>query len=431
MTGSVISQPVILSLILFTIIAILTAPLAQPIRLPFAATLVVIGFIGSGLLTAFGLGDHFQSINFSSLIYYLLLAIIIFESAYRSDPKYLKTISVTILLLSLPILILSTGLTALFLYWGMGHPLNFTLTTAFVAAALLAATDPLNLISHLRNNHVTKKTMVLIEGESLFNSVLAVILFSTFTALTLSYSNPETSSLSQASSHLLHFLRLLLGGIVFGIICGLIGGLLSTVIKPRIFQSILLLTIAYSSFILAEDYLQVSGLMTVLLVGLIMSKAHNSFISKKDKEFILDGWALFSFSSQSIVYLLLGITLSFSMFSEHAMAMLLAVAAVIVSRTVSIYGLLPTKLPANKMTIDTRSKNILFLGGTRGVVTAALAMALPIELAAWQTVQAMAFAVVLCSLFIQAPLVPILLEKYLTKQTPSQINLFKSHRRRV
>ncbi len=431
MTGSVISQPVILSLILFVIIAMLSSLLAQTIRLPFAAVLVVVGFIGSALLNIFGFSDHFQTNNFTGLIYYVVLPVIVFESAYRSNLKSLKANSIPILLLSIPILIVSSGLTALLLYWGMGHPMNFSLTTALVAAALLAATDPLNLITHLKNNHVTKKTMVLIEGESLFNTVLAVILFSTFTALALGYADAGATTLSQVSWHLLHFLRLLLGGIIFGIFCGLISGLLSSIIKQKMFQSLLLLTFTYGSFLLAEDYLRVSGLMTVLMVGLIMSKAHNSFISKKDNEFIRDSWSLLGFCSQSIIYLLLGITLSLSMFSEHGMAMLLAIAAVIVSRTVSIYGLLPAKLPANKMTIDTRNKNILFLGGTRGAITVALALILPIELAAWQTLQAMAFAVVLFSLFLQAPLVPILLEKYLTKQTPSQINLFKNHRRRV
>src|SRR5690606_30020659 len=240
MTDFALYQPIILSFCLFVIIAILIAPMAQRIRLPFAAVLVIVGFVGSALLTAFGFTEHFQNLNLNALIYYGIIPIIILELAYRSDLKYFKVNAIPILLLSLPILFLSTGLIALLMYWGLGQSIHFPITTALVAAALLAITDPLNLIAHLKNNHISKSTMIMIEGESLFSAVLAVSLLATFSALALSVPNADTSRFSQAGWHLLSFLWLLIGGVFWGMICGFIGGLLSSVIKQKLFQNILL-----------------------------------------------------------------------------------------------------------------------------------------------------------------------------------------------
>jgi CPA1 family monovalent cation:H+ antiporter len=53
---------------------------------------------------------------------------------------------------------------------------------------------------------------------------------------------------------------------------------------------------------------------------------------------------------------------------------------------------------------------ILTWGGTRGAVTAALALSLPTEIEGWWTIQSMAFGVILFTLFVQAPTIPWLLK---------------------
>jgi CPA1 family monovalent cation:H+ antiporter len=50
-------------------------------------------------------------------------------------------------------------------------------------------------------------------------------------------------------------------------------------------------------------------------------------------------------------------------------------------------------------------------GGLRGAVTLALALALPTTLEYWWTIQAMAYGVVLFTLFVQAPTVPPLIRR--------------------
>lgn len=75
--------------------------------------------------------------------------------------------------------------------------------------------------------------------------------------------------------------------------------------------------------------------------------------------------------------------------------MLLAIAASLIGRAVAITLLTPL--------LDRNDWNLLIGGGLRGAVIAALALSLPVELEGWWTAQVAAYAVVIFTLFIQAP----------------------------
>ena len=176
-----------------------------------------------------------------------------------------------------------------------------------------------------------------------------------------------------------------------------------------------MIAIAYGSFMLAEDYLQVSGMMAVLSAGLIMNKAHQKYVSKKDKEFIDYWWHVIGYFSNSMLFLLLGVTVTVQMFTDRWLAMVLAIGAVLLVRLISIFALLPLFTNFNKFSLRPKDKLILSWGGARGAVTAALALSLPTEIEGWWTIQSMAFGVILFTLFIQAPTIPWILKPKTTK----------------
>jgi CPA1 family monovalent cation:H+ antiporter len=200
------------------------------------------------------------------------------------------------------------------------------------------------------------------------------------------------------------------GGLVFGILCGLVGTFFSYVIKTRILENILLIAIAYGSFMLAEDYVKVSGMMAVLSAGLIMNKAHQKYISARDKEFIDYWWHVIGYFSNSMLFILLGVTVTVQMFTDRWLAMIIAIGAVLLVRLISVFGLLPLFTSFNKFSLSHKDRLILTWGGARGAVTAALALSLPTQIEGWLTVQSMAFGVILFTLFIQAPTIPWILK---------------------
>ena len=114
---------------------------------------------------------------------------------------------------------------------------------------------------------------------------------------------------------------------------------------------------------------------------------------------------LWQFAAQVIdklIYLLAGVTITISMFTEQWLAMILGILAVVLARAVIILILLPLlcivfrveKFPAGHLLI-------LNWGGVRGTVTMALALSLPFTLDTWFTLQSIAYGVVLFTVFVQ------------------------------
>lgn len=401
----------ILTLIILIFVSLLAEPIARWLRLPFVAILIVVGFFGSELVVSLGYDTGIRASNFPLLVFYVFLPIIIFESAYSIDQKQLRKSLMPILVLALPIMILATLMIAYILYFLIGHPTGFPIYTALVAASLLAATDPMAVIRHLKALSTPDETIVLLEGESLFNDAIGVVLFTSFVAIAVSFNGAGFGDFSiDWWEKLRTFCWQFFGGLVFGILCGLIGTFFSYVIKTRILENILLIAIAYGSFMLAEDYVKVSGMMAVLSAGLIMNKAHQKYISARDKEFIDYWWHVIGYFSNSMLFILLGVTVTVQMFTDRWLAMIIAIGAVLLVRLISVFGLLPLFTSFNKFSLSHKDRLILTWGGARGAVTAALALSLPTQIEGWLTVQSMAFGVILFTLFIQAPTIPWILK---------------------
>ncbi|WP_223787385.1 cation:proton antiporter [Marinicella meishanensis] len=424
MADGMLIQNVVFSLVIMIIASLLAEPLARLFRLPFVAFLIVVGFLGSEWVVWLGYDTGIRFHNFNTLVFYVFLPIIIFESAYRIHQSTLWRNLWPILMLAMPIMLISAGLAALLIYWGIGHSSGFPIYSALVAGAILVATDPMAVVSHLKRIQAPADITTLIEGESLFNDAIAVVLFTTLLGLAMSAQTAaqEGSSLD-AMAQVIDFLKMFFGGLLWGVLCGLLGAFLSYLIVTRILENVLLVSVAYGSFLIAEDYLSVSGLMAVLAAGLIMNQAHEKFIEAEDRTFIHYWWEVISFFANAMIFILLGVTITFSMFEERWLAMVIAIGAVLVTRGIAIFGLLPLLTLGSRHPVDDASKKILFWGGTRGAVTVALALSLPVELEAWWTIQSMAFGVVLFTLFVQAPTVPWLLRQTHPKHTTSHINL--------
>jgi CPA1 family monovalent cation:H+ antiporter len=84
----------------------------------------------------------------------------------------------------IPVLVLATlgvliscFVTAALVYVGVGHPEGFPWTAALLTGAILAATDPIAVISQLRALNAPEDLTALFEGESLFNDASAIVLF--------------------------------------------------------------------------------------------------------------------------------------------------------------------------------------------------------------------------------------------------------------
>ncbi len=394
-------------LALMLLVSLLFKPLAEKYAIPFAGLLVVTGFIGSEVVIYFGIDTGIRYDSFHDLIIYVFLPVLIFEAAFKMDMQQLFRNIIVILFFALPIMLLSTVIAAVMIYYGIGHPTGFPWIAAFLTGSILAATDPVTVLEVMRKAGVSERLCTIIDGEALFNDATAIVTFSVF--LYIAMHPMEEISVMDAS---LRFMIVFFGGAILGLFVGFVFLFLSRLLEDYIQQAIVTLIAAYSSFLIA-DSVHVSGVMSVLITGMVLGRViHCDFQDHEKRGFVDDFWSFNVYVTEAIMFLLMGLTITLGMFEDNWLAMLIGIAAVLFSRAVGVFGGTPlvSSLPGVER-ISMGYQRVMFVGGLRGAVTLALALSIPVELEYWWTVQSIAFGVVLFTLFVQAPLIPPLLKK--------------------
>lgn len=387
------------------ILALMLRPFAERHHVPFAALLVLTGFIGSELLVMWDIDTGVRHESFHDLIFYVFLPLLVFEAAFKIDALLLKRNLFVILLLSIPVLLLSTTITAVLVYYGIGHADGFPWIAAFLTGAVLSATDASPITARFPRLGVPRRLRILMDGEDLFNDATAIVIFGIVLYIAM-----HPAEQIGAADAILAFLAVFFGGIFIGLLVGLAFLLLSRLFDDSIQQALVTLVSAYTAYLLASEFLHVSGVMAVLVTGLIMGRViHNDFQDERGS-FVDTFWGFNVYVAEALVFLLMGVTVSVGMFQERWLAMLIGIAALLIARAVGIFGSAPlaSRLPWVEP-VPMEFQQVLFLGSLRGAVVLALGLSLPVELPYWWTIQSIAFGVVVFSLFVQAPLIHPLL----------------------
>ena len=391
------------------LVAILVEPLARKIKLPFSAALVLTGFLMSEAIVAAGMDTGLRWDNFQEIIFYLLIPALVFESASKIRLSDLVDELVPVLMLAIPLMLVSAGIIAIVIYYAIDHPSGFPWIAALITGALLSATDPSSVVSMLKQNHAPDRLGLLLEGESLFNDATVIVLFSILLSLAMvSSGSVESTNWGMAISR---FLLIFFGGIATGIVIGGIAWLFARWQNNPIITSVITIISAYMSFLIAEDYFHLSGVMSVLACGIVFGEC----LRRKEGagHFVFELWDVIGYITVAMLFLLAGFTINLEMFTSHWLAILFGIIGITIARAFCIFGLLPvTNLLPNAVPISAGHKTIMTFGGIRGAVTLALALSIPIELDYWYSVQSIAYGVVLFTLFFQTPLMPRIIRKY-------------------
>lgn len=382
------------------LIAALLEPLVEKIYIPFSIVLVLLGFISSEIVTkSFGVDTGIHWENFRPLIIHVILPILIFQAAMMTDIKSLRENILPIFMLALPLLLLSAGIIAAGVYFGINHPTGFPWIAALLTGAILSATDPSAILNLLRKLGAPKRLILILESEGLFNDTTSIVLFSIILTIALT-GNGEDSSWVTAITQ---FLYVFLGGIVTGVIIGAIAHMLIKIYESEYIHILVTIIGAYISFIIAQDFLKLSGVMAVLAAGLTIRILNKKIQTRQSQKFVDDYWQFTASVAEKLIFLLAGVTITLSMFTNQWFAMLIGIAACLIARTLIIFGSFPVlNLVSKSGTIPFKQQLVLTWGGVRGTITLALALSLPLSLGYWYTIQSIAYGVVLFTLFIQA-----------------------------
>jgi len=394
--------------------AVLLLPLAQRLRFPFTVLLAVAG-ITLGVVAQFGSAEGnsliaaVSSLSLTSeAVLFIFLPALVFESALSIDAKRLLNDIGPVLFLAVLGFLVSAFIVGLALSAVTGSGLLLCL----LIGAIVSATDPVAVVALFKELGAPKRLAILVEGESLFNDATAIVLFSILSGLLVSGSEPSVAA------GVLGFLKVFVGGIVVGaLMAWAVCWLLRVLQFGTLAKVTLTLSLAYLSFVVAEHFLHVSGVMAVVASALVLSVWGRLVILPSEWHTMEEVWEQLGFWANSIIFLLVGLVVPSLMVGlglEFVGWLVVLIVVALLVRAGLIFGLLPLleKLHWSGR-VEPAYKAVMFWGGLRGAVSLALALAVLENPALTEqqktVVAALVAGFVLFTLLVQAPTIRLLL----------------------
>lgn len=312
-------------------------------------------------------------IDFSDLVFHGLLSLLLFAGALHVDISRMRAVKLPVFLLATVGVVISTAVVGVgfhLLTLAVGHPVG--LLWSLVFGALISPTDPIAVMSVLKNAGVVESVEVKIAGESLFNDGTAVVAFVTLLGL-------ATGSSELSVGHIaLSLVREVVGAGVLGLVLGYGAFLLLRGIDSYAIEIMLSLSLATAGYSLAEA-VHVSAPLAVVVMGLMIGNhGATRAMSEQTRQHLFAFWHLLDELLNLVLFGLIGlevIALS-SLFKADIIALgILAIPVVLVARAVSVYAPLTALRAFREMSPHT--VKIMTWGGLRGAISIALALSLP------------------------------------------------------
>jgi CPA1 family monovalent cation:H+ antiporter len=378
--------------IILLLVATGVALLTRRLRIPYVAGLVLAGLAITELLPRrIGLND--------SLILNLFLPILVFEAAINTDISRLRSTIKPIALLAGPGVVISSGVTAVLLKLVLG--LNWT--AALLAGVILAITDTVSMIAVFKEVSVPPRLSTIVEGESLFNDGVALVLFS----LILKVNAVGSLTILDGFQELF---VVILGGTLVGLILGYLSTGLFVRSDEPLSTILLTMAVALGAF-QAGEFFHVSGVVAVVVAGLMVgTNGLSGGVSASTRLTLLSFWESLGFGVNSFIFLLIGIEVDLITFWKTLPAVLLAILAYQIGRLLSVYPLLAMVSWFDRP-IPWRWQHVLFLGNIKGSLSMALALSIPATFMGREQLIAIVFGTVLLSLLGQGVSLPWLVKR--------------------
>ena len=383
--------------------------IADKVKLPNAVLLVIVG-----LSLWFIPGLPVIELN-PDVIFLLFLPPILYDAASHTSWHDFKAEIRPISTLAITLVFLTTGAVAIACYYFIP---GFSWPLAFVLGAIVSPPDAVAATSIIKGMGLNKKVLTILEGESLVNDASALIAY----RFAIAAIGTGTFVFQQAG---IDFLVVVCGGILGGLVIGSVFILLHKLMPNNsiIGTSLTLLT-PFVAYLTAEHF-HTSGVLAVVGAGLMISWRSSEIFSYETRIRNSAVWDTIIFLLNGFIFIIIGLELPSILddLGEFSMNDLLLYGGIVAGVTIAIrvlwvfgasYSFFKTKHSGEEG--DTW-KNVMIVAwtGTRGVVSLATALALPLTLDDGtpfphrSLILFLAFAVIFVTLVVQGLSLPILI----------------------
>jgi len=346
-------------------LSILLVGLAQRLHIPYPITLILGGI-------AIGFIPGLQPIEFEPhLILSIVLPPILYYAAFGISYREFKYNWKNIFSLALGLVLVTTVIVALFFKWIFPE---YPWALAFAFGAIVSPPDAVSATAIFKRFSISSHLETTLEGESLVNDASALVLYkiAVLALLSGSFSTMDAES---------EFIRSVTGGIGLGIILGFLLQMFSRNMLEPVLGVVFSFTIPYVTFLIA-DYFGVSGVLAVVVCGLIGAQILLTHHSSLRRVLGYATWDIFIILLNCFVFVLIGLQLreiakTFTirqMVLYSAYGFLVTVVMVIV-RMAWVYGIAYLRKDPN---LKPKEAALVGWSGMRGIVSLAAAIGLPL-----------------------------------------------------
>jgi Na+/H+ antiporter len=393
-------------LVLLLVAIVVLELLARRLHLPPAAA-----FIIGGITLALSPGVPTFSID-PDLVLVIFMPPLLMNGAYFTVWREFRENVTGIMLLALGAVAFTTfavGIVTKQLVPGLPWALCFAL------GAIVSPPDAVAAGAILERLSLPSRLGALLQGESLLNdaSGLVIFRFAVAAALTGAFSVPAAIG---------QFFVLTIGGIAFGFLVAWIGIFVIRRLRDSeliITSSLLLAALSY----VGGESLHVSGVLATVTTGLVFGRRQHEVFSAATRIRAQAFWKVLVFLLESILFILIGLSLRGVLARMGAAQSLLApifgvIVAVFGSRVIWMFGSDVLRRGARLLGYGGGSDpslsmaTVMSWAGMRGVVTLAAALSLPVSLTGRHFILVASFSVILVTVLLQgttlAPLIRLL-----------------------
>lgn len=357
---------------------------AKLLKLPTSIGLLILGMLLSLVFFGFSyfMPDVYakfphvlQQLDFNYFLMDIILPFLLFAGALNVDISELKKEKLPVFVFAIFSTLISTfvvGYLSYFVFNALG--INLPLLYCLLFGALISPTDPIAVLSIFKNYSIKKSLVMKVEGESLFNDGVGIVIF-----ITISGMISSDGGNIELGKTLLLFLREAGGGIAFGLAVGWGAIFMLKRINTSKYAILTTLLIATFSYALAEQ-IMVSGPLAMVAAGLLVGNWMHSNAPRSIHHDTKMFWEVMNDVFNAMLFVLMGysiIQLDASVFS--LLAGIMAIIIVLIARFVSVsipYTLSGLGSNKSKLKPDLKEIAVLTWSGLRGGLAFALALSL-------------------------------------------------------
>jgi CPA1 family monovalent cation:H+ antiporter len=358
--------------------AILLVGIAQKIRLPYPLVLIL-----GGAVISFtpGLDNIYFDPN---LVLLMFVAPILYYSAFGISFREFQHNQKAIFSLALGLVAFTTIVVGAIFKWIFP---DYSWALAFAFGAIVSPPDAIAVTSILKRFNMNSRLITLLEGESLINDASAIVIYKIALVALLT----GTSSLHEGISE---FFYVVIGGIIIGTSFGFLFQTFAKRYLEPALGVVFSLTIPYVTYA-AADLLDVSGVLAVVVNGLIGARILHTHHAALRRVIGYAVWDIFIILLNCVVFILIGLQVrtiagqmtTYEIINYSTFALLIAFAMVLIrmiwvyGRAAILYMKAERRRDASKRCPQIlRESAIIGWAGMRGIVSLAVALALPFTL---------------------------------------------------